>query len=449
VADALLALLLRQTLVLSLAWPLVLGCRALLLRHGSAGLACSAWALLPLLMLAASLPGSAPGQALAAQVWAEAGPLPAWAGGPLAPASAGLAGGAAGAWLALWAAGGLAGLLRLAVLHRRYVRSLWPSACGGHLWAPAGSGPALLGAWRPRLVLPQDFAQRFSPAQQLLVRCHEAVHAQRHDNAWNLLATLLCLLQWFNPLAWWALRRFRADQELACDAAVMAHHPGSQAAYGHALLQAQGAAALRGLPWSHWVSVHPLTERIAMLQRSPASPWARRVGGWSLLLLGLAGAGAVHAWRAGDAPAQAAAAGAPPAEAASAGLVDVAMDLTVVTLSEGGTRRAQTRPRMRLQEGQQGQLIMNGSPDQPTAEQVVITLKATPLSGGRWQLDLALAQGLPLQTLGRPRLVVQEGETGRVEVGQPGRQITLALTTRRASASVPNTPPNPAAPTKT
>jgi len=54
---------------------------------------------------------------------------------------------------------------------------------------------------------------------------------------------------------------------------------------------------------------------------------------------------------------------------------------------------------MRLQAGHEGMLIMNGTPSQPTPEQLVIKLKATPLSGGRWQLDLHLAQGLPLQVL--------------------------------------------------
>ena len=29
-------------------------------------------------------------------------------------------------------------------------------------------------------------------------------------------------LNWFNPVAWLAFRAFRADQELACDAAVAA-----------------------------------------------------------------------------------------------------------------------------------------------------------------------------------------------------------------------------------
>jgi len=271
-----LGLLLRQTLVLSLALPLLLLLRPWLRRWGGAGLAYAAWALLPLLMVAASVPGSAPAQALAAAVWAaETGPAVMPRLGDLAlPRVQNLA--VPGFVLLLWAAGVLAGLWRLAVLHARCVRGLRPAANGSHLWAPAGSGPALVGWLRPQLVLPLDFQDRFTPQQQVLVRCHEAVHQQRGDNTWNLLATGLCLLHWFNPLAWWALRCMRADQELACDAAVMAHHPGRQADYGHALLQAQGAALPAGLPWASWPSHHPLTERIAMpVHLSPRPPRQR------------------------------------------------------------------------------------------------------------------------------------------------------------------------------
>lgn len=437
-AEALLALLLRQSLVLSLALPLfLLLLRPLLLRLGGAGLAYAGWALLPLLLLVASLPGSAPARVLVAEVWAEAAALPRLDGLPLprlAPAA-----GPAG-WLVLWACGVLAGVVWLSVLHIRYVRSLMPGAESGQRWAPAGSGPALLGWLRPQLVLPLDFAQRFSPHQQTLVRCHESVHQQRHDNTWNLLATGLCLLHWFNPLAWWALRRMRADQELACDAAVMTRHPGSHAAYGHALLQAQGSALPAGLPWASWPSLHPLTERIAMLKRTPLSPIARRAGGLLLLLLGLAGAGAVHAWRAGEQRTEAPPAAAPEAAASAVqeGMVDLAMELSVYTREGDSSRRTQTRPRMRLQQGEEGKLIMHGTPARPTPEQVVIKLKAVALSGGRWQLDLYLAQGLPLQVLGQPRLIVMEGEPGRVELGDPAsRQLSLEITARRASGARP------------
>ena len=61
----------------------------------------------------------------------------------------------------------------------------------------------------------------------------------------------------------------------------------------------------------------------------------------------------------------------------------------------------------------------------------------------RWQLDLHLAQGLPLQVLAQPRLIVMEGEAGRVEVGgdPASRQLSLEITARRASAAFPTAIP--------
>lgn len=428
----LLGLLGRQTLVLSLACVLLLMLRPLLLRRFGAAVAYAAWLLLPLLVLVASLPGSAPARSFGAAVWvveaAAASGVPAALPALHAAAwSAALAG--------VWALGVIAGLLRMAALQRRYARSLRCSADGSHYWAPAGHGPALLGVLRPRLVLPLDFEQRFDACQQVLVRCHEQVHGERHDNAWNLLAALLCLLHWFNPLAWLAWHRMRADQELACDAAVMARHPGRQRAhaYGLALLQAQGTALPQGLPWSHWQSIHPLTERIAMLTRHTIARTTRRTGGLVLLLLGLASAGAVHAWRA--------TAEAPEATPSAADVyVEVAMDLNLLVVGDGtlqhGSKRTSVRPKMRMAAGSEGMLILGGAPDQATPEQLQIKVRALPLAGQRWQLDFALAHGLPLQVLAEPRLVVVEGEVGRIELNHPARgHLTLAVTARRVGGS--------------
>jgi hypothetical protein len=133
---------------------------------------------------------------------------------------------------------------------------------------PAGHSPALVGLLRPRLALPVDFEQRFTAEAQALILAHEAVHRRRRDNAFNGLAAVLTALHWWNPLAWWAARRFQADQELACDAAVLAAHPGSTAAYTHALLAAHGLTP-HGAPLaSAWGSSHPLVERIAMLNHT-------------------------------------------------------------------------------------------------------------------------------------------------------------------------------------
>ncbi|MCC5854097.1 MAG: TonB family protein [Idiomarina sp.] len=88
---------------------------------------------------------------------------------------------------------------------------------------PAGESPGIAGFIAPRLMLPQDFSTRYSPQEQHLVLQHEFTHWRRGDTRINFFAWLLLATQWFNPLAWQAYRRFRADQELACDADVLVH----------------------------------------------------------------------------------------------------------------------------------------------------------------------------------------------------------------------------------
>lgn len=132
-----------------------------------------------------------------------------------------------------------------------------------------GIGPALVGAWRPRIVLPSDFEQRFATRERRLIVRHEAIHARRGDVRWILVAQCLGAALWFHPLAWWALRAFRQDQELACDAAVVREYPADRRIYAEAMLKTHDAIFLPiGCTWK---SPHPLTERIAMLKLTTPS----------------------------------------------------------------------------------------------------------------------------------------------------------------------------------
>lgn len=111
-------------------------------------------------------------------------------------------------------------------------------------------GPVAIGLWRRRVVLPLDFRSRFDGPERHLALIHELMHHRRGDLLANLVAMLVLSLHWFNPVAHWAYRMFRADQELACDADVLGHAgAGCRAAYGRVLLKASVSmpAALCGL----------------------------------------------------------------------------------------------------------------------------------------------------------------------------------------------------------
>ena len=124
----------------------------------------------------------------------------------------------------------------------------------------------MIGLFRPRIVLPVDFTQRFSAEQQSLVLAHERWHLQRLDLWAGLAVSLVRCLFWFHPLLPLAQRRFRLDQELACDEAVLSQVPERRGDYARALLESQLAAT--GLPVGcFWQSSQPLKTRIVMISK--------------------------------------------------------------------------------------------------------------------------------------------------------------------------------------
>lgn len=202
-------------------------------------------------------------------------------------------------WLLLWAAGAALTLAWQVRAQRRFQRhvGVLRKHADGSVRSDHLATPALVGLWQPRIVLPGDFEQRYSPAEQALVLAHEQAHRQHGDPWANASAAGLLCLFWFNPLLYWALGRFRFDQELACDARVLEAAPHARQPYAHALLKTQlNAEAAWPLPVGcHWQSCHPLMERITMLSQSPTSATRRRSGVALALVLCLTGSYAVWA----------------------------------------------------------------------------------------------------------------------------------------------------------
>ncbi|HET9835246.1 MAG TPA: M56 family metallopeptidase, partial [Rhodanobacteraceae bacterium] len=270
--------------------------------------ACRLWWLPPLALLASQLPHAAT-QAVIVRVPVMFSAIAPTASAPATATNVG--------WhtllVILWLTGACAFLLLAVVRQWRFLCALRdaepesstsPGGFIGILRArDAASGPALVGAWRPRLVLPHDFETRYDERERALILAHEAMHARRRDGLIGACATTLHAAFWFHPLAWWALPRLRRDQELACDAAVLRERPRARRCYANAMLKAQFAGTV--LPAGSFWPSHPIRERILML-KLPVPDGTRRIVG-RVALSSLAVAISATAYAASQAPAAAAA----------------------------------------------------------------------------------------------------------------------------------------------
>jgi beta-lactamase regulating signal transducer with metallopeptidase domain len=197
-------------------------------------------------------------------------------------ASIGSAGAHATMALVIWLSGTCLMAGWLFFRQRAFRRSLGCVAPGtdGFLRSERIAAPMLVGAWRPRVIVPANFEARYPYEDRVLMLAHEYAHRERGDAVANLLATVSLCVLWFNPLMYWGLGRFRFDQELACDAYVLANCSSSKKHYANALLRAQlTSETMWQVPVGcHWQSNHPLKERITML-RYPSPGLSRRLTG--------------------------------------------------------------------------------------------------------------------------------------------------------------------------
>jgi beta-lactamase regulating signal transducer with metallopeptidase domain len=184
--------------------------------------------------------------------------------------------------LAVWFLGAVSMFVFLIIRHRTFVRSLGRLTLmpDGTYRSSTAGGPTLVGWWNARIILPDAFETTYDSHERALVIAHELAHQRHLDIPLNALAAIWLCFFWFNPLAHWAVARFRSDQELACDAAVLGQSGAKRRRYGDALLKAQLVAdSIPSAPIGcQWHSGHPLKERIIMIGR-PLPSRLRRVSG--------------------------------------------------------------------------------------------------------------------------------------------------------------------------
>ena len=174
--------------------------------------------------------------------------------------------------LAVWLAGGVA-LATAIVLQERAFRAR----------AEIGrAGPAVMGVFWPRVVLPGDFAVRFDEQARKMVDLHERMHIKRGDPLANLIIAGVQVLGWCNPLIHLGALCARLDQEMACDATVLSLRPTLRRTYAEALVEAHTRRT--GSPLACFFAAHPLLLRVKLLAR-PEPSYRRQTAGAAAIAL--------------------------------------------------------------------------------------------------------------------------------------------------------------------
>ena len=382
-------------LVARLAWTASWAVAAMLLvrralrRWFGAALAYQAWVIVPVALLATALPFHSPVRQVVA---APALDLATYASPALAQAGV-----AWSNWLLLaWTAGALAVGTGFWRAHVAFLRSLGKLTLHeGVYFSELGGGPASFGLLRPRIVVPANFAQRYSSSEQNLILAHERVHVRRGDAVANSLQALLQCVLWFNPIVHAAASRFRFDQELACDAAVLHPQPQHRRSYADAMLKTQSPfVATPGGISCHWHSRHPLKERILSLHQTPPAS-ARRVTGRILVVL-LVCAGGYSSL----------AARADTAAAPSAQVYKVAMKLRVGSHTSS--------PRVHVKEAEAFKLTMDNSQGGKMTASFVVTAM------GPGAVKLAGTVDCAGASTAHPVLITRLGESATVKMQEDG-----------------------------
>jgi beta-lactamase regulating signal transducer with metallopeptidase domain len=192
--------------------------------------------------------------------------------------------------LGVWLLGAVLGLAWLLWRQHRFLAEIGPVRRDGQILRACRStaGPAVVGVFAPKILVPADFGQRFSPREQEVVLAHEQNHLAQGDPQINALVLVWQCLNWFNPLAHMAARLLRLDQEFACDASVMVSFPKARRSYAEAMLKAQTASM--ALPLGcYWPAgaTSALEQRLVLLQAPPPSPRRHALGAGAAALLAL------------------------------------------------------------------------------------------------------------------------------------------------------------------
>ena len=143
--------------------------------------------------------------------------------------------------------------------------------------------PAVVGIFRPMILVPIALAAQLTPTQAAAILAHELSHIRRHDYLVNLIETAIETLLFYHPAVWWISSQIRRERENCCDdlAAAMS----DPIEYSRALLAAEG---LRSVPLAMGLGAGSLRARIGRLINPHPQPRRGSLAALSLIFVTLA-----------------------------------------------------------------------------------------------------------------------------------------------------------------
>ncbi|WP_298860789.1 M56 family metallopeptidase [uncultured Gimesia sp.] len=98
-------------------------------------------------------------------------------------------------------------------------------------------GPAVMGLFRPTIILPEVITDARSLKELEPILAHELIHIRRGDLWVGLLQLLASVVWWFNPLVWFSGRCLKFEIEQCCDEEVLAELSCDPGLYAKCLLE--------------------------------------------------------------------------------------------------------------------------------------------------------------------------------------------------------------------
>lgn len=97
--------------------------------------------------------------------------------------------------------------------------------------------PFTTGFLKPRIYLPIHLISDFNPVELRFIFLHELQHCRQKDALISYWMNFICIIYWFNPFVWRALREIQNDREVSCDSKVLHQLEKSDYhAYGNTLI---------------------------------------------------------------------------------------------------------------------------------------------------------------------------------------------------------------------